>query len=194
MGEGTLGGPRRSPSHRSGAGPRRRGQRKRGDGLAGWLRQAGRPALGAGSGHHPDGDGCCAYAGPRWLVLNGPSRAAGLVGEPLHGSGTRVAPARRPAPWLVPVRWSHGRPAWWAGRTGGWPYGPLPGPQPVSATQVPLRLASPSTPRRARLTAAASRAKSAATLTRPRTRARRPPCRRRIRWPILRSTLGRVAV
>ena len=27
----------------------------------------------------------------------------------------------------------------------------------------------------------------------PRTRARRPPCRRRMRWASLRSTLGRVA-
>jgi hypothetical protein len=43
------------------------------------------------------------------------------------------------------------------------------------------------------LTAAASRAKSAATLISPRTLARRPPWRRRIRWPILRPALGRVA-
>lgn len=51
----------------------------------------------------------------------------------------------------------------------------------------------PSTERRARLVAAASRLKSASTLGVPRTRARRPPCRRRIMWPSLRSTLGRVA-
>jgi hypothetical protein len=45
----------------------------------------------------------------------------------------------------------------------------------------------------ARLMAAARREKSAATRTRPRVRARRPPWRRRMRWAILRSTLGRVA-
>ena len=60
--------------------------------------------------------------------------------------------------------------------------------------QVPLRVeVIPSTPSRAMFTAAASSEKSAATLAVPRTRARRPPCRRRIRWAILRSTLGRVA-
>ena len=57
----------------------------------------------------------------------------------------------------------------------------------------PGTLATASAARRARLTAAASRAKSAAILVVPRTRARRPPWRRRIRWAILRSTLGRVA-
>ena len=47
---------------------------------------------------------------------------------------------------------------------------------------------------RAMLCAAARCAKSAATLARPRTRAWRPPCFRRMRWPILRSTLGLVLV
>jgi hypothetical protein len=65
---------------------------------------------------------------------------------------------------------------------------------PVAAAHPdPGVLATLSTARRARLTAAASRAKSAAILVVPRTRARRPPWRRRIRWPILRSTFGRVA-
>ena len=70
---------------------------------------------------------------------------------------------------------------------------PFPVYQLLTAAQAPFRQATPSTPRRARLTAAASKLKSAATLTSPRTRARRPPWRRRMRWLILRSTLGRVA-
>jgi len=52
---------------------------------------------------------------------------------------------------------------------------------------------TPSRARRAKLIAAASKAKSCAMRSRPRTRARRPPCLRRIRCAILRSTLGRVA-
>jgi hypothetical protein len=52
---------------------------------------------------------------------------------------------------------------------------------------------SPSMARRARFTAASSW-KSAATFVLPRTRARRPPCLRRMRWAILRSTVGRVCV
>ncbi len=60
--------------------------------------------------------------------------------------------------------------------------------QPLSAAMRTPRAAM-----RARFTDAASRAKSAATRARPRTRARRPPCLRRIRWPSLRSTFGRVA-
>src|SRR5665811_1394988 len=52
---------------------------------------------------------------------------------------------------------------------------------------------SPRVARRARLVAAARRLKSASTLGRPLTRALRPPWVRRIIWPSLRSTLGRVA-
>jgi hypothetical protein len=70
----------------------------------------------------------------------------------------------------------------------------MQGPRSGGGAAHPLAAeASPSRPSRARLTAAANNEKSAATFTNPRTRARRPPCRRRIRCPILRSTFGRVA-
>ncbi len=45
-----------------------------------------------------------------------------------------------------------------------------------------------------RFTAAARSEKSAVTFVLPRTRACRPPCLRRVRWLILRSTFGRVWV
>ncbi len=51
----------------------------------------------------------------------------------------------------------------------------------------------PSMPNRAMFTAAANNEKSASTFVLPRTLARRPPCLRRIKCPILRSTFGRVA-
>ncbi len=63
----------------------------------------------------------------------------------------------------------------------------------VAVVHSPGVLVTASTPRRAMLTSAASRTKSAAILALPRMRARRPPWRRRISCPILRSTLGRVA-
>lgn len=70
--------------------------------------------------------------------------------------------------------------------------GSIPAVQAATAHPVGVPR-SPSTASRARFTALASSRKSASTRVVPRTRARRPPCLRRIRWPILRSTLGRVA-
>src|SRR6476469_3963827 len=64
-----------------------------------------------------------------------------------------------------------------------------PRPHQAAATHPAPVETTPSTASRARLTAAASRAKSAPILVVPRTRDRRPPCRRRIRCPILRSPL-----
>jgi hypothetical protein len=57
----------------------------------------------------------------------------------------------------------------------------------------PGAMRTPSAARRARLMLAASMAKSCLTRSHPRTRARRPPCLRRIRWAIFRSTLGRTS-
>jgi len=118
---------------------------------------------------------------PRWLVL---SRVLGCTGSPVSrrlGTGIRGAPALSGLLCGQPDRMRVGFfPGGQAG-AGGCPLVSLPGSHPLPRTQVPSRLARPSTLRRARFAAAASRAKSAATLIWPRTRARRPPWRRRIR-------------
>src|SRR6266511_3262598 len=112
-----------------------------------------------------------------------------LLDGPLGGWCRPGAVGLDVAGWAAPARWcGPGEPP---GRheLGG------STPQLGATIQFPLGPPMiPSTPKRAALAAAASRAKSAATLGRPRTRARRPPWRRRIRWPILRSTFGRVAL
>jgi hypothetical protein len=103
-----------------------------------------------------------------------------LAPLPLAGEVGAVAPGEGPGlgggPWGQSRQ--TGAPT---GATVRWTWGPQ------------RRQATPRTASRARFTAAASRAKSHLIFSRPRMRARRQPCLRRIRWPILRSTLGLVA-
>lgn len=65
--------------------------------------------------------------------------------------------------------------------------------RPNPSQQAEAQQCTPSIASRARLAAAAKKEKSCLTRSHPRTRALRPPCLRRIRCPIFRSTFGRVA-
>ena len=123
-----------------------------------------------------------------WCLTPGAAERA-WWGSRVAGGNARVVGGSQ-GRWALQIADRRG----WSEKAGHW----ADGEEVIARTRRPgaqLRAprCSPTIARRARLTDAASSAKSWPTRRQPRTRARRPPCLRRIRWPILRSTLGRIA-